>query len=173
MKKLLFIFISLIVLSSCITGPKEDDKSTKAANTTNTEADVTISENSNSFGEVVILDKAADARRLPIFMESVNEKEVKLIGVVKEVCQMSGCWLDMDIGNDQVVHVTFKNEAFVVPKDLAGTAILVKGIATKEVLPVEMLKKMALDEGKTQKEIDAIKSPETEYYLEAVGLNLR
>ena len=127
----------------------------------------------NIFGKEIIFDKVADYRRLPSLMETTNTIDTKLIGEVNDVCQASGCWINMDIGNNQYIHITFKDEAFVVPKDLTGKSVVIEGVATKELVSVELQKKAAKSEGLSQEEVDAITSPKTEYYFEAVGLNIK
>jgi len=164
MKKLIAI-LSIVALFAACTNNQEENK------TETTEETVMV--DSTVFGENITIEKVADARRLPSLMESTQQKDVKLIGEVVNVCQMSGCWLDIDIGNNQVVHVTFKDEAFVVPKDLAGRMVMIDGIASTEILSVDMQKKIAADEGKPQTEIDNIQNPVTEYYFEAKGLAIK
>lgn len=164
MKKLIAI-LSIVALFAACTNNQEESK-TKTT-------DETVVVDPNVFGDAIIIEHVADARRLPSLMESAQQKEVKLIGQVESVCQSSGCWLDISIGNNQVVHVTFKDEAFVVPKDLAGKMVMIEGIASTEILSVDMQKKIAADEGKSQNEIDKIQNPVTEYYFEAKGLTIK
>ena len=109
---------------------------------------------------------------LPIQLKEVEEISIKLKGQVNSVCQMSGCWFTLDIGNGETAHVTFKDEAFTLPKDIAGQTAVVEGYATKEETSVETLKRAAKSEGKTQEEIEAISQPVIEYYFEAVGVTI-
>jgi len=42
-------------------------------------------------------------------------------GVVEKVCQQMGCWLEIAPKSGEAgMHVTFKDEAFVVPKECSG-----------------------------------------------------
>jgi len=168
MKKLLYFLAITIILASCGNNTQQDaDNAQKPLPKKEIPGN-----NLKSYGDNVELKGAADATRLPSMLEGINEKEIKVIGKVVDVCQSSGCWLDIDLGNNTVMHVTFKDEAFVVPKDITGKVILMDGVASKEMLSVDMLKKMAADEGKTQSEIDKITEPGIEYSYEAKGVSI-
>ena len=86
---------------------------------------------------------------------------------------MTGCWMDVDMGNGKIVHVTFKDDGFLIPMDAAGKTAIIEGEATYEDIPVELLKHLAEDDGKTPEEIDAITEPEMEYTFVAKGVILQ
>ncbi len=159
----------MVVLASC--GNSTDSNNSKESKTMPKGrvevADLTV------FGNDIAIDKAADVRRLTSLLGDNTNLNVKLIGKVENVCQASGCWLDMDLGDGKTLHVTFKDEAFVVPKDMAGKIVLIEGVATTEIVPVDLQKKIAKDEGLSQKEINAITSPATEYYFETTGVVIK
>lgn len=169
MKKLLYILAITIIFTSC-----SNNKPTEAENNQKPLPKKEVpGKQSTSFGEKVEFAGAADATRIPSLLENANEKEIKIIGNIVDVCQSSGCWLDLDIGNNQTIHVTFKDEAFVIPKDVAGKVALLDGIATKEILSVDLLKKMAAENGLSQSEIDKITEPGLEYSYEAKGIEIQ
>lgn len=165
MKKLLAILTIVALFTAC------ENSQEKNASTESTET--TTQNNPNVFGNEIIMEKVADCRRLPGLLDSTTSVEIKLIGSIADVCQASGCWLDLDMGDNQFIHVTFKDEAFVVPKDIAGKTAIIEGIGTKELISVDMQKKAAKSEGLSQKEIDAITSPITEYSIEATGVTIK
>ena len=125
-----------------------------------------------NFGEEITADNAVAATELPALLEGKETVTVKLAGDVESVCQMTGCWMDIDIGNDETVHVTFKDDGFLMPMDAAGKRAVIEGVATYEEISVDMLKHLAEDEGKSQEEIDAITEPRMEYTLVAKGVIL-
>ena len=125
-----------------------------------------------NFGAVITEENAIETIQLPALLKDKEFIDVKLIGKVDAVCQMSGCWMDMAIDEDKTIHVTFLDEAFLLPKDATGKTAVIEGVATYEKIPVDMLKRMAEDEGKTQEEIDAITEPELEYSFIAKGVIL-
>lgn len=94
-------------------------------------------------------------------------------GPVVEVCQKKGCWMTLDLGHNQVARVTFKDYGFFVPKTAGGRLAIVKGVARKEIITVEMLRHYAQDRGASKEEIEAIKEPETEWSIVAEGVIIR
>ncbi len=167
MKKLLVIISLISIIASCDNNPEE--KKTKDI-PKKTFVKKAVNDTKSLYGKEIQSDKIGDIRRLPGLLESAPTAEVNFTGYIKEVCQSSGCWIDIDLGNDEVVHVTFKDEAFVVPKNIAGKTVVIEGVGTKEVISVEMQKKAAKAEGLSQKEINAITEPIAEYYYEATGV---
>lgn len=126
-----------------------------------------------NFGASITSDNAMVASDLPLLLADKEEIEVKLVGNVAAVCQMTGCWVDVEIGDGEIVHVTFKDDGFLLPKDAAGKKAVIEGVATYEEISVNMLKHLAEDEGKTQEEIDAITEPAMEYTFVAKGVILQ
>lgn len=106
-------------------------------------------------------------------LESQDEFEGKVVGEIKEVCSMKGCWMTIDLPNGQTMRVTFKDYGFFVPKNSHGYPVIIEGIASKKVTDVATLKHYAEDAGKSQEEIDAITEPKQEYAFEAVGVIIR
>lgn len=161
MKNVFALLLSVLFLISCV-----NDPSVSNSNSSNN----TTANNPNAFGEFITFENATDASSLPLIIDSVTEMDIKITGQVKSVCQMSGCWLDVDIDSSQYVHVTFKDGAFVVPNDIEGKTVAIKGRVSKEIISVELLKRIARNHGKPEKEIDTIQTPLTEYYIEATGV---
>lgn len=165
MKKLLAILTIVAIFTAC--------ENNQEKTTTKESVETIIQKDPNIFGKEITIEKVADSRRLPGLMDSVNSIQTKLIGKVANVCQSSGCWLDIELGNNQYIHVTFKDEVFVVPKDIAGKTAIIEGVGTKEIVSVDMQKKAAKNQGLSQKKIDAITDPVTEYYFEATGVTIK
>jgi hypothetical protein len=123
-----------------------------------------------NFGEVITTDGAVDASQLPKLLEGKETVELKLSGNIETVCQMMGCWMDVDMGDGEIVHVTFEDDKYLIPKDAGGKIVVMEGVGTYEEIPVKMLKHLAEDEGKSQEEIDAITEPKMEYTFVARGV---
>lgn len=83
---------------------------------------------------------------------------MKVRAEVKEVCQNKGCWMKVEVGDDQAM-VKFKDYGFFMPKDLAGSEVIMEGVAFVEEMSVEDQRHFAEDAGKSQEEIDAITTP--------------
>ena len=139
----------------------------------NHEGAVKPTASTGNFGATITSDNAFAASDLPMLLTDKEKVEVKLVGDVAAVCQMTGCWMDVEIGEGETVHVTFKDDAFLMPKDATGKKAVIEGEATYEEIPVSMLKHLAEDEGKTQEEIDAITEPAMEYTIVANGVILQ
>lgn len=107
---------------------------------------------------------------LPDLLSQTDSVEAVFEGKIAEVCQKKGCWMTLDMGNGQVVRVTFKDYGFFVPKNAGGRKAILKGVASKEVISVEMLKHYAQDRGASKEEIESIREPETEWSIVAEGV---
>ncbi len=163
--KYIFLLILPFLLSSC-------DNQTQKANQNTEEQTTILNDAEGNYGIVMSNGEAQNASQLTELLSDKTSTEIKLIGEIESVCQMSGCWMDIRIGNGEIVHVTFENDAFVMPNDIAGKTAIIEGVATKEIISVEYLKRQAESEGKTQAEIDAITEPLTEYSFVASGVKL-
>lgn len=159
--------ISLLVISSSCCN--QDDK--KEHDSKHKTAEAPTSSIGN-FGEDIAVDDAISTIMLPELLEGKEMLDIKLTGNVSSVCQMSGCWVDIDMGNDETIHVTFKDDSFLLPKDATGKTAIIEGIASFEEVSLDMLKHIAEDEGKSQEEIDAITEPKLEYTFVAKGVIL-
>jgi hypothetical protein len=106
-------------------------------------------------------------------LEELGEFEGKVVGEIKEVCAMKGCWMTIDLPNGESMRVTFKDYGFFVPKNSQGYPVVIEGLATKKVTDVATLKHYAEDAGKSKEEIDAIIAPKLEYAFEAIGVIIK
>lgn len=98
-------------------------------------------------------------------------KEVKITGVVKEVCKAEGCWVRMETKEGSIL-VKMKDHAFLVPVALEGKTIVADGVATFKETSVEQLRHFAEDAGKTKNEIAAITEPKKEIVFQATGIKV-
>jgi hypothetical protein len=126
-----------------------------------------------NFGESITEENAIDASKLPELLADTDSLEVKLSGNIEAVCHMTGCWMDVSLGNGETVYVTFKDDGFLVPMDAAGKQATISGVAKRNELSVDYLKRKAEDDGKTQEEIDAITEPAMEYSFIASGVIIK
>ena len=175
MKRLLKIALSVFIVASLASCNCNDNDKQKAGDTHDAhhEGAVKPTSSTGNFGETISPEDALPASELPALLEGKQTVEARLTGKVKSSCQMTGCWMDVDMGNGEVIHVTFKDDGFLMPMDAAGKTAIIEGEATYEEIPVELLKHLAEDEGKTQEEIDAITEPEMEYTFVAKGVILQ
>jgi len=128
-----------------------------------------------SFGEKIndqdVLT-AAEMKEKFEAMEVGDTIEVKFRSKVNSVCQEKGCWMRLDIGDEDEAFVKFKDYGFFMPKDIATDEVIVAGKAYVEKTSVEDLKHFAKDAGKTEDEIAAITDLELTYAFLSHGVLL-
>ena len=147
-----FLFTTLIVFSGYILLGQENQKET------------------GSFGKSITTDGAISAKMLPQKVSSDGPLDIKLQGRIIEVCQAKGCWMTIDLGDNQQLRVKFKDYGFFVPKNSAGKTAIMQGVAQKEIISVDELKHLAKDAGKSEAEINAINEPQEELTFIAEGV---
>jgi len=96
-----------------------------------------------------------------------------MVAKVDEVCQSKGCWMKLNLEDGNQVMVKFKDYGFFMPKDIAGKEVIINGIAFVDEMSVEDQRHYAEDAGKSEDEIQAIKSPKKTYSFEADGVLLK
>ena len=94
---------------------------------------------------------------------------VKFTASVNEVCQAKGCWMRLDLGDDEAM-VRFKDYGFFMPKNIADKEVIVNGKAYISEMSVEEQRHYAEDAGKSEEEIAAITEIETTLSFEADGV---
>lgn len=123
-----------------------------------------------NFGEAISKKGAISVKKLPQKMEDLESLEIKVKGTITGVCQAKGCWMTIDLGDNELMRVKFKDYGFFVPKDVTGKTAIVRGVAKKEIIGVEELKHLAEDAGKSEKAINAIDKPKEELTFVADGV---
>lgn len=165
MKKLLTIAATGLLIWGCNNTTNEaEDKTSEMADASQT---ITY----NSYGDSISPSDAVSAAELLDMMAEGNDSvPVKVTGTVNGSCAMKGCWMKMDLGDDQEMHVTFKDYGFFVPKSMNGENAIIEGYASVDTLDVAYLRHLAQDAGKSQEEIDAITEPKVSLTYVATGV---
>ncbi len=83
----------------------------------------------------------------------------QLSGKITEVCQAKGCWIKVVLDNGSEVFVKFKDYGFFVPKNAAGSAVVMQGDLSFEELSVDVQKHYAKDKGASDGEMEKILKP--------------
>lgn len=120
-----------------------------------------------TYGDKATADGAIPASSLAAKMKGIDSLAVKITGTVTGVCQMKGCWLQIDIGEGKTMRVKFKDYAFFVPKDLSGKKVVLDGHAYNSTTSVDELRHYAQDAGKSKAEIEKITEPDVSVIYEA------
>jgi len=158
MKKLFLLSgLSLVFFASCEN--KKTDVNTEIA-----------AASLQYFGDTITQDGAIAADQLAAQMQGKDSLKVKLTATIADVCQKKGCWMNLNLGNDQTMKVSFKDYAFFVPKDAAGKNTVIEGVAFTDTTSIADLKHYAEDAGKSKEEIEKITQPEINIGFEAHGV---
>jgi hypothetical protein len=161
MRRFYISLIAIVVLVSC--NPSGNQQ-------TGTEQQVT---EKGYYGEKITGEGAISGPALLTMMQDKDSVWVTMQSRIVSNCQNTGCWMDLDLGNDEVIKVSFKDNAFVIPIDSKGKKATVEGFAKKELISADLLKHYAEDEGKSQEEIDSINKDEYIYTFEAKGVIIK
>lgn len=129
-----------------------------------------------SFGEKIQADQALAAKEMNETFKNLtpgDSVQVKMTSKVNSVCQTKGCWMRLDLGNEEEVMVKFKDYGFFMPKNIAGQEVVIDGTAFVDEMTVEEQKHYAQDAGKSEEEIAAITTPKRTYTFVADGVLLK
>jgi len=106
-------------------------------------------------------------------MNANDSLKVVVQGKVEAVCQAKGCWMNISSPSaGEKMVVKFKDYGFFVPKDISGREVVLQGKAFREVTPVDELRHLAEDAGKSADEIAAITDPVVELKFMADGVRV-
>lgn len=106
-------------------------------------------------------------------MQGKEVLETKVQGKVVAVCQTKGCWMTLDKGDGSTMRVSFTDYGYFVPKDIAGSIVVIQGRAKVITTSVDELRHYAQDAGKSKEEIAKITEPETDLVFEADGVIIK
>lgn len=160
MKKLILIAAVSVALISC---------NNKVGTTVKSDAKVAYA----SFGDKITADNSISKDEMLAKYKALKSGDtinVKLTTKINEICQNKGCWMTLDLGNNEKAFVKFKDYAFFVPMNAQKRETVVEGKAFVEETSVAQLKHYAEDEGKSAEEIAKITAPKTEYKFLAHGV---
>lgn len=124
------------------------------------------------FGTDFSTDEHVASIQVDSLVKDTNGVDLIVMGNITSCCQKKGCWMKMKTGEGKEMMVRFKDYGFFVPKDLGGHDVYIKGVAKRQLIPVDELKHYAEDAGKSQEEIDAITEPQEELTFLAEGVKI-
>jgi hypothetical protein len=157
--KYLSLILMVLILASCGQTPQKSSQTEKV----NTSA-------TGNFGSEFSAENSIPATQLTNAFTHSDTAAITISGNITASCQHTGCWMDLDMGNKETIHVTFKNDAFTIPLDAAGKTAIAEGIAIRKQIPVETLQNYAREDGKSEAEIAAINKPAYSYEFIADGV---
>ncbi len=163
----LFFICLLILMMGC-------SSSTNQKENQETDAMPDVEESMSFFGEKIEADAAISYDAMIAQLEGKDSLNTKVKGVVSEVCQAKGCWMNIvsEQPNVEPMMVRFKDYGFFVPKDISGRTVIMEGKAFRSVTSVDELKHYAEDKGASKEEIEEINEPKVETKFLASGVIL-
>ncbi len=172
MKILATIFLIALTIMSCKEQEGANDNAFAKAESVNT----TLQDEYVSYGAAISsensLTKSEVAERYAALAEG-DTAVVKFEAPINDVCASKGCWMRLDIADEEQVFVKFKDYGFFVPTDTKNGSAIVEGKAYLEEVSVDELRHMAEDAGKSKEEIAAITKPERELRFMADGVLIK
>ncbi|MBW6460941.1 MAG: DUF4920 domain-containing protein [Bacteroidales bacterium] len=118
-----------------------------------------------AFGMEVNIDEAIDASAVADYFADSDTLALTVSGGIAASCKYSGCWMDIDMGNGETIHVTFLDDDFSIPLDASGKYAIAKGTVIRRMIPVETLQNFARDEGQREEDIALITEPAWAYKM--------
>ncbi len=164
MKNIVLTLATVAFLASCKNEKTQDVETNEVAENTIEYA---------VFGDSITSEGAITANEMMAKYKDLKEGDtlnVKFTTAIDEVCQKKGCWMTLDLGNEEQAFVKFKDYGFFVPKNAQEKEAVVNGKAFVSVVSVDELKHYAKDEGKSQEAIDSITEPKVTYSFMADGV---
>jgi hypothetical protein len=122
------------------------------------------------FGEPFTDAKAVTLGDAMKNVEKYANKQIKVEGEIRDVCQTKGCWLVVTDG-EHAMRVTFKAYSFFVPKDAVGKKVVLEGTVAKETIDEDRARHFA-EESKQKVDVSKIKGPQVTVTLIASGVQI-
>lgn len=171
MKKINLIALFILIAFSVNTNAQVAKKAKKVKATT------TINTNDYAlFGEKFEAKKVLSNKEMLKKYKALKKGDsitVTFKSNIKEVCKKKGCWMKMDLTENNDSFIRFKDYGFFVPLNADNSEAIITGIAYIDVVTVEELKHYAKDAGKSQAEINKITKPEITYAFKATGVLIK
>ena len=167
MKKYILFLLVMTLIVSCKNDMKTEEKTVEK---TEESQDMAYA----SFGDEITADEAITADDMAAKYKTLKVGDTitaKVSASINEVCSKKGCWMKLDMGDDEIM-VRFKDYGFFMPLNAEGD-VIVNGKAYVSETSVDELRHYAEDAGKSKEEIEAITEPERTYAFEADGVLLK
>lgn|SRR5690606_2892604 len=130
----------------------------------------------NSYGEEISAESCLSAVEMEEQFKNLKPGdtiEVSFKTKVNSVCKNKGCWMTLDLPQEDDVMVKFKDYGFFVPKDIEEKEVVVNGKAYVAEVSVEEQKHYAEDKGQTAEEVAAITQPKRTLSFLANGVLIK
>jgi len=121
------------------------------------------------YGALITLKEPLSLEAAVKRLGTQSSAEVLLESKVDKVCEQAGCWIGLKDASGKV-HVTFKDEAFVVPMSLIGKTVQAQGRLTRVVMSLDETRRFVQSEGGDPA---SVRAPAVRYEFVATGLHVK
>lgn len=163
---LITLGLSVFFIASC--GSKEENKDEKKEETKKEE----VTEEITKYGEEFSEEGAMTPSEFLTAFQGKDSMQVTIKGNVAEVCKKKGCWMTMDLGNDQTMRISYDYK-FLMPLDCDGLPIVINGMAYVDTISVDDQIHYLKDANASDEEIAAVTEPQVNISFLAKGVILR
>ncbi|MEW7281064.1 DUF4920 domain-containing protein [Aquimarina sp. 2201CG1-2-11] len=157
MKKMIVCFVGGLLLIGCSMSTKKKE----FFNLSDISKDEYV-----SYGDEITLGNinySSVMRDIYKDMNAGDTIDVVFRSVVNSVCKAKGCWMKVNIGDEDEVMIKFKDYGFFVPKDIESDTVIIKGKAFVNELSIDEQRHLALDAQKSKEQINAITTLQKTY----------
>jgi len=125
------------------------------------------------YGDTVLIENATSLSDLLAQIKSDQDSVYGTFSAkISSVCQVKGCWMQLELGNGEEALVRFKDYGFFVPMNAASEYAYIEGGVKVDTLSVDWLRHQAEDAGSSDSAIAAITEPKISYSVLATGVAL-
>lgn len=165
MKQIFFLLLLVFTFFSCKNEPEN-------LITENSDQLEEIEISYKSFGGEVSENEFITKTKLSEIYKSISlgdTIDLKIMADVKEVCKKKGCWMLIDLDEEEAM-IRFKDYGFFMPDDIEGKTVIAEGKAFIEEMSVDAQRHYAEDGGASAEEVLAITDPKITYTFMAHGV---
>jgi hypothetical protein len=112
MKKFIYILFAALLIS-CNSDPRKNLPAT------------------GNFGTKVTENDAITVNDVLVKLNTENEFNATITGLISEYCKGEGCWLTLENQGGEPLFVEVENKAFVLPHNITGKVAVVTGKVSK------------------------------------------
>lgn len=164
----IFCFLTAVCFLSC----KNDGKNENNDLPENDPREIAY----NSYGDEITSKNSLSSSEMEERFENLkagDTVEVNFRTTVNEVCKNKGCWMKVDLPEEEDVMVKFRDYGFFVPKNIEQKEVIMKGKAYISEVSVEEQQHYAEDNGDSPEEIAAITQPKRTLSFLADGVLIK
>jgi len=164
MKKILIAFACLILILAC--------KENKNNSVESQKEQVAYLSYGEKISDEDVISKEEMSDKFST-LKSGDTIDVKFASSINEVCKSKGCWMKLDLGDDQESMVRFTDYGFFMPLDSDDKEVIVDGRAYVTEMSVKEQQHYAEDAGQSEEEVAKITEPKYTYAFEADGVLMK